>query len=104
MTYKIGDNIPAIPDIEEKEEKILPIIIGPVDNPIFSGSTCVSKYQEPDYDSAREEVWNLIKIISKMSRPDIHECFCVPAKEVVNLSYAEAKTRYDAWTVERENM
>lgn len=50
----------------------------------------------------REEAWKLIKAIGKMSDDDMADCFGTSV--IVNLSYTEAREKYEAWKKEKEEI
>lgn len=49
----------------------------------------------------REEAWELIKAIGKMTDQEMRECF--GEEIIVNLSYDEAREKYEAWKKQKDD-
>lgn len=72
----------------------------------FSGMTRfdAEPYTEPDRKAIEDEVWELTDRILRMSKKDTEQCFgyIFPTGITVNLSYQEAKSKYEAWLKQKD--
>lgn len=60
-------------------------------------------YDESEAEKrGREEAWEFIKEIGKMSDDDMVVCFGTSI--IVNLSYAEARAKYEAWKKKKDEI
>ena len=76
-------------DVPENRVRNGKIFLDAIENP-------ATPYDESEAEQrGREEAWELIKAIGKMSDEDMADCFGTSV--IVNLSYTEAREKYDAW-------
>ena len=63
-------------------------------------------YTEPDRKAIEDEVWELTDRILRMSKKDTEQCFgyIFPTGITVNLSYQEAKSKYETWLKKKDEI
>ena len=63
----------------------------------------MTPYDESEIkQQGQEEAWKLIKAIGKMSDDDMADCFGTSV--IVNLSYTEAREKYEAWLQQKDEI
>ena len=63
-------------------------------------------YTEPDRKAIEDEVWELANYMGRMSLTERDLCFGFPLPQEVtmNLSYQEAKDKYEAWLKQKDKI
>ena len=66
----------------------------------------LTPYTEPDRKAIEDEVWGLANYMGRMSLTERDLCFGFPLPQEVtmNLSYNEAKSKYEAWLKQKDEI
>ena len=66
----------------------------------------LTPYTEPDRKAIEDEVWGLANYMGRMSLTERDLCFGFPLPQEVtmNLSYNEAKSKYEAWMKQKDEI
>ena len=89
----------------DEKEKVLSFLV------TAKNATCniaididAEQYTEPDRKAIEDEVWELANYMGRMSLTERDLCFGFPLPQEVtmNLSYQEAKSKYEAWLEQKD--
>ena len=68
----------------------------------------LTPYTEPDRKAIENEVWEFERCVHKMNGDDYHECFDIADVSdedyCTKYSYQEAKSKYETWKQEKDNV
>ena len=68
----------------------------------------LESYIEPDRKAIENEVWEFERCVHKMNGDDYHECFDIADVSdedyCTKYSYQEAKSKYETWKQEKDNV